>query len=275
MNNLPKLYNIDLKNFIYPILYILIGYLTYKLIDRVIEKSFTKHTFKTLKDRHNQKRLETIKTLISNLLKYLIIIFVALAILSLYGINVKSILAGVGITAAIVGLACQDIAKDLLAGIFIVAEDQYEIGDTIEIDGFMGEVVFIGLKTTRIKDYKGRVKIISNHTITEVINYNLNNSLAIVDVSVGYEEDNDKVETVLTELVSTLSSTIPHSKGEAKLLGIDNLGDSAVVYRITSPVASNKQFEAERIMRKEIKKVLDQEQIKIPYPQIEVHSNGK
>lgn len=275
MNNLPKLYNIDLKNFIYPILYILIGYLTYKLIDRVIEKSFTKHTFKTLKDRHNQKRLETIKTLISNLLKYLIIIFVALAILSLYGINVKSILAGVGITAAIVGLACQDIAKDLLAGIFIVAEDQYEIGDTIEIDGFMGEVVFIGLKTTRIKDYKGRVKIISNHTITEVINYNLNNSLAIVDVSVGYEEDNDKVETVLTELVSTLSSTIPHSKGEAKLLGIDNLGDSAVVYRITCLVASNKQFEAERIMRKEIKKVLDQEQIKIPYPQIEVHSNGK
>ena len=262
MNNLPKLYNIDLKNFIYPILYILIGYLTYKLIDRVIEKSFTKHTFKTLKDRHNQKRLETIN-------------FVALAILSLYGINVKSILAGVGITAAIVGLACQDIAKDLLAGIFIVAEDQYEIGDTIEIDGFMGEVVFIGLKTTRIKDYKGRVKIISNHTITEVINYNLNNSLAIVDVSVGYEENNDKVETVLTELVSTLSSIIPHSKGEAKLLGIDNLGDSAVIYRITCPVASNKQFEAERIMRKEIKKVLDQEQIKIPYPQIEVHSNGK
>jgi len=275
VNNLPKLYNIDLKYFIYPILYILIGYLTYKLIDRVIEKSFTKHTFKTLKDRHNQKRLETIKTLISNLLKYLIIIFVVLAILSLYGINVKSILAGVGITAAIVGLACQDIAKDLLAGIFIVAEDQYEIGDTIEIDGFMGEVVFIGLKTTRIKDYKGRVKIISNHTITEVINYNLNNSLAIVDVSVGYEEDNDKVETVLTELVSTLSSTIPHSKGEAKLLGIDNLGDSAVVYRITCLVASNKQFEAERIMRKEIKKVLDQEQIKIPYPQIEVHSNRK
>ena len=275
MNNLPKLYNIDLKYFIYPILYILIGYLTYKLIDRVIEKSFTKHTFKTLKDRHNQKRLETIKTLISNLLKYLIIIFVVLAILSLYGINVKSILAGVGITAAIVGLACQDIAKDLLAGIFIVAEDQYEIGDTIEIDGFMGEVVFIGLKTTRIKDYKGRVKIISNHTITEVINYNLNYSLAIVEVSVGYEEDNDKVETVLTELVSTLSSTIPHSKGEAKLLGIDNLGDSAVVYRITCLVASNKQFEAERIMRKEIKKVLDQEQIKIPNPQIEEHSNGK
>ena len=205
----------------------------------------------------------------------MIIIFVVLAILSLYGINVKSILAGVGITAAIVGLACQDIAKDLLAGIFIVAEDQYEIGDTIEIDGFMGEVVFIGLKTTRIKDYKGRVKIISNHTITEVINYNLNNSLAIVDVSVGYEEDNDKVETVLKELVSNISSTIPHSKGEAKLLVIDNLGDSAVVYRITCPVASYKQYEAEWIKRKEIKKVLDQGQIKIPYPQIEVHRNGK
>ena len=77
------------------------------------------------------------------------------------------------------------------------------------------------------------------------------------------------------DMKKTLSSIIPHSKGEAKLLGIDNLGDSAVIYRITCPVASNKQFEAERIMRKEIKKVLDQEQIKIPYPQIEVHSNIK
>lgn len=275
MDKLPKIYNIEIKYFLYPILYILIGYISYQVIKNVINKIFNKRTLKTIKDRHNQKRIDTIRILILNLIKYIIIIFVVLANLSLFGINVKSILAGVGITAAIIGLAFQDIAKDLLAGIFIVAEDQYEIGDTIEVNGFMGEVVFIGLKTTRIRDYKGRVKIISNHTITEVINYNLSNSIAVVDVSVDYEADSEQVELVLNELVNTLPAKVPHVKGEAKLLGIDSLADSAVVYRITCPVSSMKQFEAERIIRKEVKEALDEAKIKIPYPQIEVHNYGK
>lgn len=275
MDKLPKIYNIEIKYFLYPILYILIGYISYQVIKNVINKIFNKRTLKTIKDRHNQKRVDTIRILILNLIKYIIIIFVVLANLSLFGINVKSILAGVGITAAIIGLAFQDIAKDLLAGIFIVAEDQYEIGDTIEVNGFMGEVVFIGLKTTRIRDYKGRVKIISNHTITEVINYNLSNSIAVVDVSVDYEADSEQVELVLNELVNTLPAKVPHVKGKAKLLGIDSLADSAVVYRITCPVSSMKQFEAERIIRKEVKAALDEAKIKIPYPQIEVHNYGK
>lgn len=275
MLKLPTIFDIELKYFIYPIIFILVGYLLYKIFKNVITEAFNKKNIKSIKNRHNQKRLDTIRVLILNLIKYIIIIFVIIAILSLYGINVKSILAGVGITAAIVGLACQDIAKDLLAGIFIVAEDQYEIGDTIEVNGFMGEVVFIGLKTTRIKDFKGRVKIISNHTINEVINYNLNDYLATVDISVAYEEDNEKVEKVLNEVISTLPAKIPHTRGNAELLGITSLDESAVVYRIICPVSSMKQYEAERIMRKEIKKALEDAKIKIPYPQIEVHNNGK
>ena len=76
-----------------------------------------------------------------------------------------------GITAAIIGLAFQDIAKDFLAGISIVLEDQFEIGDTIEINDFRGEVVAFGLRTTRVKNYKGATKIIANHMINEVTNY--------------------------------------------------------------------------------------------------------
>ena len=275
MMKIPTIYNIELKYFLYPILYILIGYICYKIIGNLINKLFEGKLKTDIKDRHAQKRITTIKTLILNLIKYIIIIFIILAILSLYGVNVKSIIAGVGITAAVIGLAFQDIAKDLLAGIFIVAEDQYEIGDTIEVNGFMGEVIFIGLKTTRIRDYKGRVKIIANHTINEVINYNLNNSLAIVDIGIDYSEDNIKVEKVLTELTKRLSDIIPYAKGKAELLGIDSLADSAIIYRITCPVASMKQYEAQRIMRSEIKKTLDKAKIKIPYPQIEVHKNGE
>ena len=272
MITLFNTYQIDTKYFTLPIIYIAIGTISYTILKRIINNIFEKRRSKILIKRHYQKRADTIRFMILNILKYVIIILVILAELTIFNINIKSILAGLGIMATIVGLAFQDIAKDLLAGIFIIAEDQYEIGDTIEVDGFMGEVVFIGLKTTRIKDFKGRVKIIANHNITEVINYNLENGLAIVDIGIDYKEDMDHVEKVLNKVAKELTKTLPKIKGEAKVLGIDSLDDSAVVYRITAPVSSMEQYSAQRIMRKKIKEALDKENIKIPFPQVEVHN---
>lgn len=274
MITLFNTYEIDIKYFTLPIIYIAIGMITYIILKRIINNIFTKKYLKSFTKRHYQKRADTIRIMILNILKYLIIILIILSILTVYGINIRSIIAGLGVTAAIVGLAFQDIAKDLFAGIFIIAEDQYEIGDTVEINGFMGEVVFIGLKTTRIKDYKGRTKIIANHNITEVINYNLANSVAVVDIGIDYDEDLEKVEKVLDKLVKNLNKTLPKLKGEVELLGINELADSSVIYRITAPVSSMEQYKTERLIRKELKSALDKEKIKIPFPQLEVH-NGK
>lgn len=274
MITLFNTYEIDIKYLTLPMIYIAIGTITYIILKRIINNIFTKKYLNSFTKRHYQKRADTIRIMILNILKYLMIILIFLSILTVYGINIRSIIAGLGVTAAIVGLAFQDIAKDLLAGIFIIAEDQYEIGDTIEINGFMGEVVFIGLKTTRIKDYKGRTKIIANHNITEVINYNLANSVAVVDIGIDYDEDINKVEKVLNNLVKDLNKTLPKLKGEVELLGINELDDSSVIYRIIAPVSSMEQYKTERIIRKKIKQVLDQEKIKIPFPQLEVH-NGK
>lgn len=275
MITLFNTYKIEIKYFTLPIIYIAIGIISYVILKRIINNIFNKKNIKTLKKRHYQKRADTLRIMILNILKYVIIIFVFLAVLTIYGFNIRSILAGLGLTAAIVGLAFQDIAKDLLAGIFIIAEDQYEIGDTIEVDGFMGEVVFIGLKTTRIKDYKGRTKIIANHNITEVINYNLSDSLAVVDISIDYDADMDKVEKVLNKVALELTKTLPKIKGNVQVLGITELDDSAVIYRMTAPVSSMEHYSTERIMRRKIKDALDKEKIKIPFPQIEVHNNGK
>ncbi len=274
MITLFNTYEIEIKYFILPIVYIAIGIVSYIILKKLIDNIFSRKTLKNFKKRHYQKRADTVKIMILNTLKYTIIIFTILAVLTVYGFNIRSILAGLGITAAIIGLAFQDIAKDLLAGIFIIAEDQYEIGDTIEVDGFMGEVVFIGLKTTRIKDFKGRTKIIANHNITEVINYNLSNSLAIVDIGIDYDADMDKVEQTLNNVIEDLNKTLPKLKGNVELLGINELDDSSVVYRIIAPVSSMEQYKTERIMRKKIKLALDKAKIKIPYPQVEVH-NGK
>lgn len=275
MQKLLKELPLDIKYIAYPVVYIILGIATYTFLRHIINNVFERSKNKIKKDRHYQKRMDTLRIMIINIIKYVTIILEILAILTVFGINIKSIVAGIGISAAILGLAFQDIAKDLLAGIFIIAEDQYEIGDTIEVNGFMGEVVFIGLKTTRIRDFKGRTKIIANHNITEVINYNLHDSLAVVDVSVDYQEDNEKVLDVLNNLTTELKTKIKKSKGDVRVLGIESLDDSAVIYRVVVPVAPMEQYEAQRILRYEIKKALENNNIKIPFPQIEVHNNGK
>lgn len=269
LNNFP----FDIKNITLPIVYIILGIVCYTFIKQIINKFFERAKIKAEKNRIYKKRADTLRTMIINVVKYIIITFEILAILTIFGVNIKSIIAGLGISAAIIGLAFQDIAKDLIAGVFIIAEDQYEIGDTIEVNGFKGEVVFIGLKTTRIRDYKGRTKIVANHNITEVINYNLHDSLAIIDVAVDYNEDNDKVLTVLNETATELQKKLKNCKGQIKVLGIENLEESSVIYRITVPVPPTEEYEMQRILRYEIKKALEKSNIKIPFPQIEVHNN--
>lgn len=99
----------------------------------------------------------------------------------------------------------------------------------------------------------------------------MENSLAIVDIDVSYEEDNEKVEKVLTELATELTKTLPKLKGKVELLGIQELASSSVKYRMIAPTISMEHFEIERKIRKEVKERLDKENIKIPYPQLEVH----
>ncbi len=264
--------DIDLKYLTSPIIYITVGIFAYYILKKIINGVFASKSL--LKKRHYQKRADTLRIMLLNIIKYAIALLIVLAILAVFGVNIASILAGLGITAAIIGLAFQDIAKDFLAGISIIAENQYEVGDYIEIGDFMGKVISIGLKTTRVRDYKGRTKIFANRNITEVINYNLSDSVAVVDISVAYEENNDKVEKVLNEIASKLNNELTNLKGNVELLGIISLDDSAVIYRMIAPVNSMEQYETERKMRKLIKTTFDKKKIKIPYPQIEVH-NGK
>ncbi len=262
---------INIMHIVTPILYIIIGVVCFKILKRIINKATNGK--RALKATQKQ-RIDTLSTLITNIIKYLIVIFVVLGILSVFGINVKSILTGLGIGTAIIGLAFQDLAKDLIAGFSIITEGEYEIGDTIEVDGFMGEVVFIGLRTTRIRNFKGATKIISNHYMDKLINYSNNNSLAVVDVSIAYECKEKLIEETFEKLFKSLNGKIPDATKDLELWGVNDLADSGVVYRVVCETKPMKQFVTERFLRKEIKKAFDAAGIKIPYTQIEVH-NGK
>ena len=263
--------SVDIFQIIMPIVYIIIGIIIFQIIKRIVLKSSIKHK-KLNKDQI--QRIKTIKILFINIIKYIIIIFVVLAILSQFGVNIKSILAGVGIGTAIIGLAFQDLAKDLIAGFSIITEGEYEVGDTIEVDGFMGEVISISLRTTRIRNFKGATKIIGNHYMDNIINYSENNSLAVIDIDVSYENNDEEVTNAINSLFERIKGTIPFATKDHEIWGVNELSDSSVVYRIVVETEPTKQFITERYLRKEIRKELEKHNIKIPYPQIEVH-NGK
>lgn len=261
-----------IKNIVLLLIYIIVGITVYFLIKKVINKRIK---IEKLRNRYNKQRAETAKGLLLNIIKYLIIVIVGLAILSLLGVNIKSIAAGLGITTAIIGLAFQDFAKDFIAGFSIIAESQYEIGDIIEVDGFLGEVISLGLKTTKIRGITtGAIKIISNHNMDNIINYSQTNSIAVVDVGISYSNTYEQLENVVKELSKKLMTENPYALGELKIAGIIDFADSSIIYRIIQEVKSAKNIETERLIRKELKKSFDKAGIIIPYPQIEVN-NGK
>ncbi len=272
MFKLFDLITIDIKQIILPIIYIVIGIIVYGFTRKIINKAIK--VDKTSLKTHQKQRAQTLKILVLNIIKYVIVIIVILAILATFNINVRSIVAGLGITTAIIGLAFQDLAKDLIAGFSIITENQYEVGDTIEIDGFVGEVVFLGLKTTQIRDYKGATKIIANHNMDKLINYSLHNSLAVVDVMVDYQHNPEDIEKILNDLGKDLEGSIPDVTGKLEVWGIDDFGEAGMKYRMVMETKPTKNFSVERLLRKKIKERFEEKNIKIPYDQIEVH-NGK
>jgi small conductance mechanosensitive channel len=162
--------------------------------------------------------------------------------------------------------------KDVLVGVSILFENQFAVGDLIKIGDFTGTVISLGLKTTKLQAYTGEVKIISNRNITELINYSVDKTLAVVDLAVSYESKIEKVEKILLVAAATMKEKIDNLAGDIELLGVQELSDSAVIFRIVAKCKPAKHFEVERQLKKEFKNVLDKNGVKIPYTQIEVHN---
>lgn len=255
-----------INKIIIPIAIVLIGVLIHFIVKNIITKAFK------FRNKNKNNRYKTIEALAKTICKYFIVIICALMILDKYGIDTKSIITSLGIVGAAVALAMQDFLKDFVAGISIVGENQFAIGDLVKIGDFMGTVTSFTLKTTRIKAWTGEEKIISNHLIGEVINYTHNNSIAYVDVGLPYEEDVENLEQVLNKICAKMAKEMADLKGEVSVLGLENLDSSAVVYRVTAEVKSGTHFKAQREMRKILKRELDKDGVNIPYSQLVIHN---
>jgi small conductance mechanosensitive channel len=263
----------DLSLFLKPLLYIFIAVIFYMIISKIAGLFFDRNKDKLIARQMN--RIITLKAMTMSIIKYILVFAVILATMANFGIDVTSLLAGLGIAGAILGLAFQDFVKDIIAGFSIITENQYEVGDLIEVGDFKGRVTAVGLKTTRIRDYRGKVKIISNRNISELINWSRHDTLAEVKVSASYENDPDKVLDVLEKVKAELDGSMEQMTGEIKIFPMTSLAESSIEYTIQCPCKSYKHFAVQRAIRHEVYKAFKANRIKIPYPQLEIHGSSK
>ncbi len=221
------------------------------------------------------KSRQSLASLLSSFAKYLGAIVLIFAILGTLGIDTAVLLASAGILSLIVGLGAQPLIEDIFAGIFIVFEHTFEIGDIIIVDGFRGTVKEMGIRTTKIEDAGGDVKVINNSDIRTLINMTSKLSTAVCDVSISYSDDIEKVEKVLKDNLGQIKNKYKTIINGPEYVGVQSLSDSAVVIRITAECNEMMRYQVQRDINREIKIIFDKNNITIPFPQVVIHESNE
>ena len=251
-----------------PIIYLGIAFLIYFIINKIITKALkVKRKVKT--SSLHQKREATIVNLIKSIVKYIIAIFTILAILGVYGIETTSIIASLGIAGAIIGLAFQDTIKNLLSGIAIIFDNHYMQGDVVTINGFRGEVIELGLQTTKLKSYSGEVMIINNSLITSVINHSMYNNLLYIEFPVSKEVSLKTLESILHK-VNKKMQNIKEVTKDMELLGIESMDGNKYYYKVLIECAPESQFNINRKFMEYLKEGYESVGISVPGDYLEI-----
>ncbi|WP_431028516.1 mechanosensitive ion channel family protein [Lysinibacillus sp. LZ02] len=217
---------------------------------------------------HSERRQKTILKLLQSVLSYLVYFSAIMGILSSLEIQVAGLLAGAGIAGLAIGFGAQSLVKDVITGFFIIFEDQFGIGDYIRVNAAEGTVVEIGLRTTKIKGVTGEQFIIPNGAITDVTNFSINNSKAMIDLQVAFDADIEKAEKVINQYLVTLPEVHPELVGPPTFLGVQNITGTEVTIRIMAETLPLQQYAVARTIRRDVKDLLEKNGIPIPYPKM-------
>lgn len=222
------------------------------------------------------KKADTIETVASSVAKYVTWFLAAAAILGIVGLTsaVGSLLATAGIGGIAIAFGAQSLVKDLTTGFFILMEDQFAVGEYIELEGVKGTVEAITIRTTRIRRFTGETTTIPNGIITKVTNYSRGDHLAVVDIAVSYETNIEKVCAIMLDTGLEYMKNHDNILEEPHVLGVEKLGDSDMTLRMIVRVTPLTHWETERALRRGIREALDNAGIMQPYPR-RVMINGQ
>ena len=216
-------------------------------------------------------RSETVGTILRSMINYLAILIALFLILSAWGVETRTLLAGAGILGLALSFGAQSLIEDVISGLFLIFEKQFQIGDVIQIGDFRGTVLEIGIRVTKFEDLNGDIKIVNNSDIRGAINTSADLSAAICDVSISYSADLVKVEKIIKDNLEDIKSRIPDIIEGPHYRGVQELGSSSVVIRIYSRTHEKKKYQVVRDLNREMKLLFDKNGIEIPFPQVVVH----
>ena len=215
----------------------------------------------------------TLISLLSSLLRYVAALVILCWGLSILGVNVNAIVASVGIVALIVGFGAESLVADVVTGIFLLFENQYNVGDIVEVNGFRGTVKEIGIRTTSIMDVGGNVKIINNSEMKNILNRSDNISRAVSDIAIPYETNLETLEAKIPELMQAIyAQRADVMLAAPQYLGVQQLADSSVVLRFVVEVAEKDIYTGARILNRDLWLGFRSLGVECPFPQVDVHS---
>lgn len=233
----------------------IVGRLIIKVSNKAIDHMAKERERNLLKI--DQRRSKTISRLIGNVVSSAINFITLLLVLSQLGFNLGPLLAGAGVIGLAIGFGAQSLVKDVITGFFIIFEDQFAVGDVIQIGAQKGTVEQIGLRVTRIRSAIGEEFIIPNGSIGQVTNFSVHNAMAMVDILVPYGENAERVVGIINETLGGADSRIPHLVAEPKVLGVQTIAAADISIRVAAECEPNTDAVVARILNAEIKKALD------------------
>lgn len=214
------------------------------------------------------QRSNTLSGILRSLGKVVIVFMAAMIILSKLGVNVAPILASAGIVGLAVGFGAQSLVKDIISGFFILVEDQYGVGDVIEIGTMAGVVEKMNLRITQIRNQAGSLITIPNGEIKTVVNQSKEWSQAVLDVGVAYQHDPDQIIGVLKSVGEELQTEMPDKiLSPVEVLGVEAFRESEITFKLTIKTVPLAQWSVARAYRRKLWYRFQQEGIEIPYPQ--------
>jgi small conductance mechanosensitive channel len=223
----------------------------------------------TLSERRRQ-RAQALGMVLRSIASLVIFALAIMIILAEFGISLGPLVAGAGVIGIALGFGAQSLVRDFLSGIFMLIEDQYGVGDVVDLGDATGVVEEVSLRTTRLRDVEGTVWFVPNGEIRRVGNKSQGWARAVLDVEVAYDTNLDHASEVIKRVADELWQgdferfTVLE---EPEVVGVQALGDSAIAIRVMLKVGPGEQFATSREMRRRIKDAFEAERIDIPFPQ--------
>ncbi|PID31033.1 potassium transporter KefA [Candidatus Saccharibacteria bacterium] len=257
---------------------LVVQFVLQQIINRLVKHAVRSHRYDSKTDE--EKREKTLITMLRTAMRVVLWAAASAVILSMLHVNLAALATGAGLIGIVVGFGAQSTIGDFLAGTFIIAENQYRVGDIVTLTSggkeISGIVEDISIRITRLRDLDGNLHILRNGATGVVTNRTFDFANVNVNIRIAYESDIDTVERVVNEVGQAMASDetwARHIKEPIAFMRVDGFEESAVRIKALGKVAPAKQWEVAGEFRRRIKKAFEQNGIIIPFPQLVIHNN--